>query len=61
MLLTESVTVTYNLYQQLGVDGLRGLANFNVDSGVSPFYPLINHTYTANSSPRRNGAKPTAA
>ncbi|KAK8115951.1 hypothetical protein PG984_012453 [Apiospora sp. TS-2023a] len=24
--------VTYNLYQQLGVDGLRGLANFNVDS-----------------------------
>jgi dipeptidyl-peptidase III len=27
--------VTYNMYQQLGVDGLRGLANFNVDSGVS--------------------------
>ncbi|KAI0973575.1 peptidase family M49-domain-containing protein [Xylaria arbuscula] len=25
--------VTYNLYQQLGVDGLRGLSNFNVDSG----------------------------
>ncbi|KAK3897692.1 dipeptidyl peptidase 3 [Staphylotrichum tortipilum] len=25
--------LTYNLYQQLGVDGLRGLANFNVDSG----------------------------
>ncbi|KAK8053999.1 dipeptidyl peptidase III [Apiospora saccharicola] len=24
--------VTYNLHQQLGVDGLRGLANFNVDS-----------------------------
>ncbi|KAH7304979.1 peptidase family M49-domain-containing protein [Stachybotrys elegans] len=24
--------VTYNLYQQLGVDGLRGLANFNLDS-----------------------------
>lgn len=24
--------VTYNLYQQLGVDGLRGLSNFNVDS-----------------------------
>ncbi|KAI1331974.1 peptidase family M49-domain-containing protein [Xylariaceae sp. FL0255] len=23
--------VTYNLYQQLGVDGLRGLANFNVE------------------------------
>ncbi|KAF2972683.1 hypothetical protein GQX73_g857 [Xylaria multiplex] len=26
--------VTYNLYQQLGVDGLRGLSNFNVDSGA---------------------------
>ncbi|KAK4033925.1 dipeptidyl peptidase III [Parachaetomium inaequale] len=26
--------LTYNLYQQLGVDGLRGLANFNVDSGA---------------------------
>ncbi|KAI0866105.1 peptidase family M49-domain-containing protein [Xylaria cubensis] len=24
--------LTYNLYQQLGVDGLRGLANFNVES-----------------------------
>jgi len=31
--------VTYNTYLQLGVDGLRGLANFNVDNGVSPpFY-----------------------
>ncbi|UNI18779.1 Dipeptidyl-peptidase III [Purpureocillium takamizusanense] len=25
--------LTYNLYQQLGVDGLRGLSNFNVQSG----------------------------
>ncbi|KAH8847934.1 hypothetical protein MCOR27_002650 [Pyricularia oryzae] len=25
--------LTYNLYQQLGVDGLRGLSNFNVGSG----------------------------
>ncbi|KAH6890266.1 peptidase family M49-domain-containing protein [Thelonectria olida] len=25
--------LTFNLYQQLGVDGLRGLSNFNVDSG----------------------------
>ncbi|KAK4101134.1 hypothetical protein N658DRAFT_426252, partial [Parathielavia hyrcaniae] len=25
--------LTYNLYQQLGVDGLRGLANYNVDTG----------------------------
>lgn len=24
--------LTYNLYQQLGVDGLRGLSNFNVES-----------------------------
>ncbi|TLD28813.1 hypothetical protein PspLS_03748 [Pyricularia sp. CBS 133598] len=28
-----ALAVTYNLYQQLGVDGLRGLSNFNVDSG----------------------------
>lgn len=27
--------MTYNTYQQLGVDGLRGLSNFNVDTGVS--------------------------
>lgn len=26
--------VAYNMYQQLGVDGLRGLANYNVDSKV---------------------------
>lgn len=25
--------LTYNLYQQLGMDGLRGLSNFNTDSG----------------------------
>lgn len=30
-----TAVVTYNLYQQLGVDGLRGLSNFNVHSGVS--------------------------
>ncbi|KAM4066812.1 peptidase family M49 domain-containing protein [Hirsutella rhossiliensis] len=28
----QAVDITYNLYQQLGVDGLRGLSNFNVDS-----------------------------
>lgn len=28
--------VTYNLYQQLAVDGLKGLANFNVNDMVSP-------------------------
>ncbi|KAI0412614.1 peptidase family M49-domain-containing protein [Xylaria grammica] len=28
----KAADVTYNLYQQLGVDGLRGLSNFNVDS-----------------------------
>lgn len=27
--------VTYNIYLRLGVDGLRGLANFNVDDQVS--------------------------
>lgn len=31
------LTVTYNLHQQLGVDGLRRLSNFNVDSGVSVY------------------------
>jgi dipeptidyl-peptidase III len=29
------VSVTYNTYMQLGVDGLRGLANFSVETGVS--------------------------
>ncbi|KAL2024244.1 hypothetical protein VTK56DRAFT_9400 [Thermocarpiscus australiensis] len=29
----RATDLTYNLYQQLGVDGLRGLANFNVGSG----------------------------
>ena len=27
--------VTYNIYQQLGVDGLRGLTNFNIENNVS--------------------------
>lgn len=30
-----AAAMTYNLYQQLGVDGLRGLSNFNSHSGVS--------------------------
>ncbi|KAK4452742.1 peptidase family M49-domain-containing protein [Podospora aff. communis PSN243] len=29
----RAADLTYNLYQQLGVDGLRGLSNFNVDTG----------------------------
>ena len=32
---TDYMLVTYNVYLQLGVDGLRGLANFNVDDQVS--------------------------
>ncbi len=28
-------SVTYNIYQQLGVDGLRGLTNFNIENKVS--------------------------
>ena len=32
---TDDVPVTYNMYLQLGVDGLRGLQNFNVDDQVS--------------------------
>ena len=32
---TDHMPVTYNVYLQLGVDGLRGLANFNVDDQVS--------------------------
>jgi len=32
---TDITSVTYNLYLQLGVDGLRGLQNFNVDDQVS--------------------------
>ena len=35
-------SVTYNVYLQLGVDGLRGLQNFNIDDGVrSPFHHLL--------------------
>lgn len=30
--------VTYNTYLQLGVDGLRGLQNYNIDDGVSQKY-----------------------
>ncbi|CAM1507779.1 Fc.00g046270.m01.CDS01 [Cosmosporella sp. VM-42] len=29
----SDAAVTYNMYQQLGVDGLRGLSNFNLHSG----------------------------
>ena len=32
---TDVISVTYNLYLQLGVDGLHGLQNFNVDDRVS--------------------------
>jgi len=32
---TDVISVTYNLYLQLGVDGLHGLQNFNVDDQVS--------------------------
>jgi hypothetical protein len=31
----DIISVTYNTYLQLGVDGLRGLMNFNVDDQVS--------------------------
>ena len=30
----NNYTVTYNIYLQLGTDGLRGLANFNVEHRV---------------------------
>lgn len=33
----DVIIVTYNLYLQLGVDGLRGLANYNPENGVSPY------------------------
>lgn len=33
--LTQNTAVTYNMYQQLGVDGLRGLSNFDLHTGVS--------------------------
>jgi hypothetical protein len=32
---TDITLVTYNRYLQLGVDGLRGLQNFNVNDQVS--------------------------
>jgi hypothetical protein len=34
---TDDVPVTYNVYLQLGVDGLRGLVDFNVDDQVRLF------------------------
>jgi hypothetical protein len=34
---TDDVSVTYNVYLQLGVDGLRGLVNFNVNDQVRLF------------------------
>lgn len=40
---------------QLGVDGLRGLANYNIDDGVSTlFYPNLAKK-TANPHIQRNG------
>jgi hypothetical protein len=33
--LANYMPVTYNTYMQLGVDGLRGLQNFNTDDQVS--------------------------
>src|SRR3569833_4661160 len=41
--------VTYNLYQQLGVDGLRGLSNYDVTTGVS-------RTPIQSSTPITNGS-----
>jgi hypothetical protein len=38
---TDIVSVTYNLYLQLGVDGLHGLQNFNVDDRVSLVIALL--------------------
>lgn len=32
---TDITSVTYNLYLQLGVDGLHGLQNFNVNDQVN--------------------------
>jgi dipeptidyl-peptidase-3 len=47
IIFTNRCTVTYNTYMQLGVDGLRGLANFNAENGVR--YPpptnTISRTY----------------
>jgi hypothetical protein len=37
---TDDVPVTYNIYLQLGVDGLRGLVDFNVDDQVRLFVSL---------------------
>lgn len=37
----DAVIVTYNLYLQLGVDGLCGLQNFNADEGVSTSRDLL--------------------
>lgn len=38
--------VTYNMYMQLGTDGLRGLANFNVEHKVKQ-PPLQTYNYAS--------------
>jgi dipeptidyl-peptidase-3 len=44
----NNYTVTYNIYLQLGTDGLRGLANFNVEHKVRQPPPptrMLDETY----------------
>jgi hypothetical protein len=53
--------VTYNTYLQLGVDGLRGLQNFNINDGVSAIFErarFIRAILTHDAY--RNGGRPTA-
>lgn len=52
-----AAAVTYNVYQQLGVDGLRGLSNFNLHSGVSAPRVLAKVKCCFPNLPHRNGAR----
>ena len=49
------------MYLQLGVDGLKGLRNFNVDANVSACSTCYHRPQEIDANPRcSHGAKPTA-
>lgn len=51
------LAVTYNLYLQLGVDGLRGLRNFNTDNSVKSPCTLCFQNWLLMLRECRNGDK----
>ena len=59
--ITDSFSVEYNMYIQLGVAGLRALENYMVEDRVSaPNYSAVLEISSRLTSTSRNGAKRTA-